>query len=510
MMGLVLPAAGCGRAPDDGSGEPAPTGTAAGTPPAATPGELVISEASDSVIKGTFTQGERTLSFEGHGGATTGYDITVRLNGAVLTAANQAGGATHRLDGVAEANGGVIQLSDDDHALLDAFQKEMDRHTAGATRPFIQQQLLRLSALWSQYPSSLALKQEVSPDQERTFTSICSSYLQWRHANHDCDHGGDYAPGQFALASVGERWDTGPGGQTTHEFFQDEPFWHSSTFAHKGGAYIAGDCLGHCGADCPAGGSNQILTQDCLDHDQCVSGNHSSTSLFCDDEFTQAVDDFMNAPACPGTGIDPQSIRNWETVNFPNQGVERKTGPRAICYSAHIQDFNWTAEVCDDSMEGFTDLGKRIEAIKIRSPIQGVSVCYKGLVQGQTWSAEVCDNAVVGTTGQGLRLEGLVVRTIPDSGHLLQYTAFIQSQGGWQPYSLSNEVIGAQGLRMDAVKIKFCAHEVCQIGAPLIAGSCTDSCVAAICAADSFCCNNSWDSICKGEVHTVCGRPGCL
>jgi hypothetical protein len=47
-----------------------------------------------------------------------------------------------------------------------------------------------------------------------------------------------------------------------------------------------------------------------------------------------------------------------------------------------------------------------------------------------------------------------------------------------------------------------CAHPICSTGGKLTA-SC-DSCAAQICAADSFCCNNTWDSVCVGEVASVC------
>lgn len=49
-----------------------------------------------------------------------------------------------------------------------------------------------------------------------------------------------------------------------------------------------------------------------------------------------------------------------------------------------------------------------------------------------------------------------------------------------------------------------CAHPICSTGGKLTA-SC-DTCAAQICAADSFCCNNTWDSICVGEVASVCGQ----
>ncbi len=51
-----------------------------------------------------------------------------------------------------------------------------------------------------------------------------------------------------------------------------------------------------------------------------------------------------------------------------------------------------------------------------------------------------------------------------------------------------------------------CSHNVCSTGSALTAGC--HSCVDTICGVDSFCCNNSWDSICVGEVASECGL-GC-
>lgn len=49
----------------------------------------------------------------------------------------------------------------------------------------------------------------------------------------------------------------------------------------------------------------------------------------------------------------------------------------------------------------------------------------------------------------------------------------------------------------------MCDHDVCTVGGPLDP-SC-DMCTQAVCGADSFCCNNTWDSICVLEVGTYCG-----
>ncbi len=52
-----------------------------------------------------------------------------------------------------------------------------------------------------------------------------------------------------------------------------------------------------------------------------------------------------------------------------------------------------------------------------------------------------------------------------------------------------------------------CAHSACATGAKLSA-SC-DPCVQKICAADAFCCSNTWDGQCVSEVQTICAQSTC-
>jgi hypothetical protein len=49
-----------------------------------------------------------------------------------------------------------------------------------------------------------------------------------------------------------------------------------------------------------------------------------------------------------------------------------------------------------------------------------------------------------------------------------------------------------------------CDHAICSTGAALD-GTC-DSCADSICSSDSYCCTTYWDSICVGEVGSVCGQ----
>ena len=50
-----------------------------------------------------------------------------------------------------------------------------------------------------------------------------------------------------------------------------------------------------------------------------------------------------------------------------------------------------------------------------------------------------------------------------------------------------------------------CSHGVCQVGFAL-ADDC-NSCTAAICATDPFCCDTLWSGECVAKVESVCGQP---
>jgi hypothetical protein len=53
------------------------------------------------------------------------------------------------------------------------------------------------------------------------------------------------------------------------------------------------------------------------------------------------------------------------------------------------------------------------------------------------------------------------------------------------------------------LEVRSCGHSLCTTG-PHFEAACHD-CVASICAVDSFCCEEEWDSLCVDEVASVCG-----
>jgi hypothetical protein len=66
------------------------------------------------------------------------------------------------------------------------------------------------------------------------------------------------------------------------------------------------------------------------------------------------------------------------------------------------------------------------------------------------------------------------------------------------------EVASVAGKTCDTV----CAHDKCVTGGPLSASACGTA-VADVCQADPYCCTTAWDSICVAEVFSVAGSVTC-
>ncbi|WP_437321325.1 hypothetical protein [Sorangium sp. So ce385] len=56
---------------------------------------------------------------------------------------------------------------------------------------------------------------------------------------------------------------------------------------------------------------------------------------------------------------------------------------------------------------------------------------------------------------------------------------------------------------LDCGSCPTCEHEVCDPGAPLDPGC--DPCAQAVCAADPYCCSNEWDRVCVEQAANTCG-----
>ncbi|MGH1346393.1 MAG: hypothetical protein ACRBN8_32805 [Nannocystales bacterium] len=97
------------------------------------------------------------------------------------------------------------------------------------------------------------------------------------------------------------------------------------------------------------------------------------------------------------------------------------------------------------------------------------------------------------THGGGVTLDG--------TGHDAPIALFIETDGNAAPVTSLSDLVVQQ--------VQACqpAHDTCDTGGPLQPAC--DECVAEICAVDPYCCNTAWDSICVGEVQSVCNQVQC-
>jgi len=92
--------------------------------------------------------------------------------------------------------------------------------------------------------------------------------------------------------------------------------------------------------------------------------------------------------------------------------------------------------------------------------------------------------------------------TLDAVGHGEPLALFVQNtEAGQGPISLSDFVV-EQGVPASCTPP---AHDRCETGVAMAQPSC-DPCVESICTVDPYCCSTSWDSICVGEVSSVCNE----
>ena len=71
----------------------------------------------------------------------------------------------------------------------------------------------------------------------------------------------------------------------------------------------------------------------------------------------------------------------------------------------------------------------------------------------------------------------------------------------------TGEPIPQGGTQFKALSLTVgCAHSPCREGVVLTQGCGPDACVSWICSVDPYCCGVAWDSICVAEVGSVCQR----
>jgi len=217
------------------------------------------------------------------------FELKVEVHGKTLTASVDKDNKSAKLAAV-DGKGAEVFLNAKDRSQLDALFKAYEQQGYGGQSD-AGNMLKRLLSLWAQTPDSVSLQRSVDGVSTSAYQNLCSYKGMELAASHDGNQCGYDDPECTSLALLGSR------GSNTESFINGQ--WTTAVPDHIPYVRQRGECYGNCGGGCPSG--NQILTRDCLNHDQCVRNGHSLASAWCNDDFTYTFDDAMFAPECPGT-----------------------------------------------------------------------------------------------------------------------------------------------------------------------------------------------------------------
>ncbi len=256
----------------------------------------------DQSAKGTFVLDGEVVRLTAVEAEPLVFDITVEVNGMVLDGlVDWNEGVAASMDGFAEDNGEDTQMTDEDRALLLAAYRALNDEL-GKDIPPAAKALRKAVGMWAENPATVPLRRDVIGEEGRTIQYLCSyaycgtwsgacTYWNWyTYATHDCWGTDRYDADTSQIVQLGDHYSCS--GET---WVWTANGWACGEPDHWNYPYEVGNCYGRCGEAC---GGDTAYTKDCTDHDGCVRNGHDLASLWCDDEFTSASDDFISGNDC--------------------------------------------------------------------------------------------------------------------------------------------------------------------------------------------------------------------
>jgi hypothetical protein len=282
---------------------------------AATDQALAINE-TETGVAGSFGD----MTFTSEMATDKVLEITIKVNGMMITALVDYTSGVLETDGYAADTGENTQMTEEDRVSLTALEHALAKLGDDEGLPFTLQKLRGFVATWSEHPTTVDMQTMRVSAENRSWTSLCYAKNTYYPASHDCDAAGFWTDkttlDNVYMSSTGDlggpdgvAWYFPSGGGfqccstawygacSTYTCNVPSAGWYSGIeVAHDTRVeHSYGNCFGACGGGCP--GTYQY-TVDCVNHDQCVRNGHVVASGYCDDQYASASDDWMSAPDC--------------------------------------------------------------------------------------------------------------------------------------------------------------------------------------------------------------------
>ena len=269
-------------------------------------GDFEFSSLSDSGMRAKFVLDGTEVDIASNVSEDGLLDVQLEFNGMVLSGWIDARRRVSELDGFATAQGGDTVLTEDDRRVLLALTPHLELASTNDHDDLVT----RVVRAWSELPDSIALQRTVAADSKREIVNICPLFNTVQNVWHDHqpfegnDGGlcgaGNPPPPCTSVTIVGSR-STSLGYSPEDTYYFRNGAWSTSEQPyHVPFLSQFGECYGHCGPGCPL--ANQVLTRDCMIHDQCMRNGHPSVlDSFCAAEVEAGLDDAIYFGYCPNT-----------------------------------------------------------------------------------------------------------------------------------------------------------------------------------------------------------------
>ena len=161
------------------------------------------------------------------------------------------------------------------------------------------------------------------------------------------------------------------------------------------------------------------------------------------------------------TGVSKAILGTAISVQGTNSSVSGVYNAPAfgemLSVNSHQQNIGWKKST-DLQQAGETGRSLQLEAIELKTKINGLGISYQSHVQNIGWQNPVNNGQMSGTTGRCLRIEGIKINLTGSQARYYDVVYRTHIQGiGWQNWVSNGQMSGTQGksLRVESIEIKI-------------------------------------------------------